>query len=290
MDTLAISIPDVTQSIWRRNDTRDSDVTGLMFTFSSKRRKISRSRPMGAKMRPFVSRFLHEDTSCMIGRTAKIAESGLLLACLIAAAEGATHAGLRAPFRTWTEVVSLQLSSTETSRCRPTGLVCTSQFSLSWDASPSIEDGHDARQSGTKGATRSTTEPSFVHSCMIPKIQRSNSHECMPIQRSTSSCKPIRRSTSHACRLGNIGDRQDVLPSPGIAGGHGSRVLPLRRSTSHARRLSYGAQDDSVYEPVHQRGRKWSPEPVTSPPPLLSDRHTGAHTFIKTKLYPHLPF
>ncbi|KAJ1492431.1 hypothetical protein T484DRAFT_1931113 [Baffinella frigidus] len=131
----------------------------------------------------------------MIGRTAKMVRRGVLLACLLAAAEGAPTPGMRAPRRLW-------------------------------------------------------SDDSSMHS--LPSSPPSS--------------------------------------SLGIAGGHDSRVLPIRRSTSHARRLSCGAQDDSVYEPVQQRGRKWSPEPVTSPPPLLSDRPDGAHTFIKTKLYPHLPF
>ena len=35
----------------------------------------------------------------MIGRTVKMVESKLLLVCLLVAAEGATNAGMRAPFR-----------------------------------------------------------------------------------------------------------------------------------------------------------------------------------------------
>ena len=91
--------------------------------------------------------------------------------------------------------------------------------------------------------------------------------------------------------------------SPGVEGVHDARKTllfspPMRRSTSYSRQLEYigdrkdnhAAHDDSVYAGVQLRGRRWSLEPVTSPPPMLSDRPHGEHTYIKTKLYPHVPF
>jgi len=89
--------------------------------------------------------------------------------------------------------------------------------------------------------------------------------------------------------------------SPGIAEGREmvGRILAMQRSTSHMRRLSnigdrqdqhcvHAAHDDSVYEALQPR-RRWSLEPVTSPPPLR-DGPDGEHIYIKTKLYPHLSF
>ncbi|KAJ1488306.1 hypothetical protein T484DRAFT_1783589 [Baffinella frigidus] len=93
--------------------------------------------------------------------------------------------------------------------------------------------------------------------------------------------------------------------SPGICSEEPSSPRPLQRSTSRSRWLgSSGDMQDTnlvhgrttscsnlVYEPVQQRDRlRWSPEPVTSEPPLLSDRPDGGRTYIKTKLYPHLLF
>jgi hypothetical protein len=85
----------------------------------------------------------------------------------------------------------------------------------------------------------------------------------------------------------------------------GCILAPMRRSTSHTRRLGnigvsrdhhdvHAAHDDSAYEAVQQReslqDMHWSLEPVTSPPPLRTDRPDGEYTYIKTKLYPHLSF
>jgi hypothetical protein len=92
-------------------------------------------------------------------------------------------------------------------------------------------------------------------------------------------------------------------PGPGVEGVHDARKTllffpPMRPSPSFSRRLDYigdtkdnhAAHENSVYAAVHQRTRRWSLEPVTSPPPLLSDRPHGEHTYIKTKLYPHVSF
>ncbi|KAJ1495878.1 hypothetical protein T484DRAFT_1760791 [Baffinella frigidus] len=142
----------------------------------------------------------------MIGRTAKMVESGLLLVCLLASAEGATHAGMRAPLRISGGAPLYPLPGSS-----PRG-------------SPGIADGREMVE------------------CILA----------------------IQRSTSHSRRLSYIGDRQD-------------------------HHVVHAAHDDSVYEAVQPR-RRWSPEPVTSPPPLLTDRPDGEHTYIKTKLYPHLSF
>ena len=92
------------------------------------------------------------------------------------------------------------------------------------------------------------------------------------------------------------------LSGPGIAGGHDGREMgcPMRRSTSQSRSLSklgeeenhlHAAQDTSVYEPVHQRVRRWCATPVTAPPLLTDPPHPHwEHMYIKTKLYPSLSF
>ena len=97
------------------------------------------------------------------------------------------------------------------------------------------------------------------------------------------------------------------LLGPGIAGGHDVREMgrgtcAMRRSTSQSRDLSkigeeennfpvtvHAVQDTSVYEPVHQRVRRWCATPVTAPP-LLNDLPDWEHIYIKTKLYPNLSF
>ena len=140
----------------------------------------------------------------MVGRTAKMVESGLLLVCLLASAGGATNAGMRAPFR---------ISS------KP----CLHPWPGS-SGSPGIADGRE------------------MVGCILA----------------------MQRSTSHSRRLNYIGDMHD-------------------HHDVHA------AHDDSVYEALQPR-RRWSTEPVTSPPPLHTNRPDGAHSYIKTKLYPHLAF
>jgi hypothetical protein len=146
-----------------------------------------------------------------VAGTTKMVASGLLLVCLLATADGATKAGMRAPRRICSEHSSLHPWPGSSPR-----------------GSPGIPGGSDVLE--TPG-------------CILA---------------------PMQRSTTHSRRLSYIGDRQD-------------------HHDVHA------AHDDSVYEALQPR-RRWSPEPVTSPPPLRTYRPDEEYTYIKTKLYPHLSF
>jgi hypothetical protein len=168
----------------------------------------------------------------MIGRTTTVVASGLLLACLLAASEGALRRGGDRPLRL---------------------------------------GGHSLDSASARGGNRAEPPP-----------------------------RPLMRSASDDSSMPSPGFFPPL--SPGVEGVHEVRKTlffqPMQRSTSHSQRLGYigdnhivhAARGDSVYEAVQQRGRRWSPEPVTSPPPLLSDRPHGEHTYIKTKLYPHVSF
>jgi len=160
----------------------------------------------------------------MIGRTATVVARGLLLACLLAAAQAALRRGGDRP--------PIRLPCSETGKMP----LCLRIRSASDDSSvlspgssapssPGVESVHDARKT----------------LLFFP---------------------PMRPSTSYSRRLGHIGERTGL----------------------------HAAHDDSVYAGVHQRGRRWSLQPVTSPPPMLSDRPHGEHTYIKTKLYPYFSF
>jgi len=160
----------------------------------------------------------------MVGRTATVVARGLLLACLLAAAQAALRRGGDRP--------PIRLPCSETKRTPLRLRLCAASDDSSVlspgsspPSSPGVEGVHDARKT----------------LLFFP---------------------PMRPSPSYSRRLGHIGDRKDT----------------------------HAAHEDAVYAAAHQRGRRWSLEPVTSPPPMLSDRPHGEHTYIKTKLYPYFSF